>query len=95
MGRVWAAGRGVDPAIMTALGELVSAGFVRCARSLRAHGVQALDLMSRSASKAGECTCPVTRGKWAGILDVPPLASLCPLLCPTALVGHPHAPCMQ
>ena len=55
---------------MAALGELVSAGFIRCARSLRANGVQALDLMTRDAKQLGRCECPVRREKWAAILEV-------------------------
>ena len=60
----------MDAGIMAALGELVSAGFIRCARSLRANGVQALDLMTRDANQMSRCECPVRREKWAGILEV-------------------------
>lgn len=64
-----ALGRGVDPAVVAALGELVHQGFVRCARALRADGVQALDLMSRDVKQINKCSCPVARERWTRILD--------------------------
>lgn len=55
---------------MSALEQLVSAGFIRCARAMRASGLQALDLMTQDAQDLDTCSCPVERQKWSTILKV-------------------------
>ena len=68
---------------MHSLEQLVSAGFIRCARAMRASGLQALDLMTQDARDLDTCSCPVERQKWGTILEVRgwALQMVCCLAC--------------